>query len=331
LRPVHHIVGLALVFAAACATHQPTRSVAVPPASAITERSVRSHMAFLASDALNGRRSGSRDEWIAASYIGSRLQQWDIEPLGDSGGYLQQVSIERSDTTDPQITHTWNVVGRLTGRDSAAAREVILLTAHLDHIGARANGSPGVDVINNGADDDASGSVAVLELAAALAWRPRPRRTILFAWFGSEENGGFGARHFIDVPPVPLESIVANLEFEMIGRPDPAVARDTLWLTGYDRSDLGPQLAKHGAPLVQDPHPEQNFFMRSDNIQLARRGVVAQTVSSFGLHKDYHQPSDEMRLIDFRHMTRAIQSMLEPVYWLADSDYKPAWVPGKKP
>ena len=71
--------------------------------------------------------------------------------------------------------------------------------------------------------------------------------------------------------------------------------------------------------------------MRSDNIQLARRGVVAQTVSSFGLHKEYHQPSDEVRLVDFAHMTDAIRSMLEPVRWLANCEFRPAWMPGKKP
>ena len=71
--------------------------------------------------------------------------------------------------------------------------------------------------------------------------------------------------------------------------------------------------------------------MRSDNIQLARRGVVAQTVSSFGLHKEYHQPSDEVRLVDFAHMTDAIRSMLDPVRWLANSEFRPAWKAGMKP
>ena len=117
----------------------------------------------------------------------------------------------------------------------------------------------------------------------------------------------------------------------MIGRPDKAVAPDTLWLTGYERSTLGPELARQGARLVQDPHPEQNFFERSDNIQFARRGIVAHTVSSYGLHKEYHQPSDEVRLVDIAHMTDAIRSMLAPIQWLANSTFTPAWLPGKKP
>jgi Zn-dependent M28 family amino/carboxypeptidase len=228
---------------------------------------------------------------------------------------------------------TWNAVGRLPGSDAAAAGEVILLSAHLDHVGNRParDGAPGADTIYNGADDDASGSVAVLELAKALALAPRPRRTIVFAFFGSEEAGGLGSRYFADRPVVPLAQVVANLQFEMIGRPDPAVARQTLWLTGYERSNLGPTLAVRGARLVQDPHPEQNFFMRSDNIQFARRGVVAHTVSSYGLHEEYHQPSDEVRFVDLAHMTEAIRSLFEPIRWLADSTFKPEWSPGGRP
>jgi Zn-dependent M28 family amino/carboxypeptidase len=230
-------------------------------------------------------------------------------------------------------TETWNAVAKLTGSDAAAAAEVILLSAHLDHIGTRApaNAAPGADVINNGADDDASGCVAVIELARAIALGPRPKRPIVFALFGSEEAGGFGSRYFADRPVVPLPQIVANLQFEMIGRPDDKVPAHTLWLTGYERSTLGPALAKQGAKLVQDPHPEQSFFTRSDNIQFARRGVIAHTVSSFGLHKEYHQPSDEIARIDFAHMTDSIRSMLEPIRWLANSGFKPQWLPGMKP
>ncbi len=230
-------------------------------------------------------------------------------------------------------TQTWNAVGRLPGSDAATAKEVILLSAHLDHLGARTsqNAAAGADTIYNGADDDASGTVAVLELARALALGPRPKRTIVFAFFGSEESGGFGSRYFADRPVVPLTQVVANLQFEMIGRPDDKVPPHTLWLTGYERSTLGPELAKQGAKLVQDPHPEQSFFTRSDNIQFARRGVIAHTVSSYGLHKEYHQPSDELKTIDFAHMTDAIQSMLKPILWLANSTYKPDWLPGMKP
>ncbi len=399
---------------------------------------------------MNGRGSGTRDEWIAATYIGSQLQRWGIEPLGDAGGFVQRVATGRSLATRPPVlalpwrnlTHgremlvqslavgagqgrlfklkgggaipagafvllpdtgtapaasgaavvlsmetpqvratwdtvgsrlpavqaarsggaaqtrivlsrdayqqvaelsdgtlltldapttpgyTWNAIGQLTGSDSAKSSEVILLTAHLDHLGQRGTGD---DTIYNGADDDASGTTAVLELAEAIARGPRPKRTVVFAWFGSEETDGSGARHFLEAPPVPLDHIVANLEFEMIARPDNKVPPHTLWLTGYERSNLGPELARQGARIVGDPHPDQQFFQRSDNIQLACRGIIAQTVSSFGLHTDYHRPSDDLSRVDFAHMTEAVQSMFTPVMWLANSDFKPDWLPGQKP
>jgi Zn-dependent M28 family amino/carboxypeptidase len=130
---------------------------------------------------------------------------------------------------------------------------------------------------------------------------------------------------------VPLGNVVANLQFEMIGRPDPKVPAQTLWLTGYERSDLGDELARRGARLVADPHPDQSFFTRSDNIRFARRGIVAHTVSSYGLHTEYHEPSDEIARLDFAHMTRAIQSMIAPIRWLANSEFTPAWKPGMRP
>ena len=232
-------------------------------------------------------------------------------------------------TREPIEETSWNVVGRLRGSDPARRGEAVLLSAHLDHVGmgAPVNG----DSIYNGADDDASGVAAVLELARTLASGPRPKRTVIFALYGSEEKGGFGSTYFRANSPVALENIVANLQFEMIGRPDAAVAAKTLWLTGYERSNLGAALARHGARLVADPHPSEGFFERSDNYVLAKRGVVAHTVSSYGLHKEYHQPADDLAHIDLEHMTDAIQSMIRPVRWLANTYFRPRWVEGKQP
>lgn len=231
---------------------------------------------------------------------------------------------------EPQTLRTWNAVGKITGGDARLAPQVVLLSAHLDHLGTR-DDAPGADKIFNGADDDASGCVAVLELARVLAGGARPKRTVYFSFFGSEEAGGYGAQFFVDNLPFPKDDLIANLEFEMIGRPDPKVAADELWLTGFERSNLGAELAKRGAKLVADPHPEENFFQRSDNYTLARQGVIAHTVSSFGLHADYHRASDEIKTIDFDHMTRAVNSMVAPVDWLVNSAFKPVWLEGKKP
>jgi hypothetical protein len=304
---------------------------------------VKADLGFLAADELHGRGSGTRDEHLAALFAASLFQSFGLEPAlapaGEYGGYIQRAPLpnpfpdrlaamlKRQGFDPTGRVDTWNALGLLRGTDPSAG--VVLLTAHLDHlgIGAPING----DSIYNGADDDASGTTAVIELARSLSHGPRPKRSVLFVLFGSEELGGYGNRYFLEHPPVPLTQIVANLEFEMIGRPDPALPGKTLWLTGYERSNLGPTLAQHGAAISADPHPGEHFFRRSDNYALAKQGIVAQTVSSFGLHKDYHQPSDELSKMDFDFVTRSIQSMIEPIRWLADSGFKPEWNPGGKP
>ncbi|HEX3250845.1 MAG TPA: M20/M25/M40 family metallo-hydrolase [Pyrinomonadaceae bacterium] len=297
----------------------------------IKEQNIRAELGFLASDAMQGRGSSTNYERIAAEYIGSQFRQFGLDPGGDTDNagnksYVQRIPLNSGVVPSGEQRATWNAIGVLKGLRSD---EVIMLSAHLDHLGV--NESLTGDKIFNGADDDASGCIAVLELARVLAAGRRPRRTIYFVCFGSEERGGYGSRHFIDNSPVPLPQIVADLTFEMLGRPDSKVPPGTLWLTGFERSTLGPELARQGAALVADPHPEQNFFRRSDNYSLALRGVVAHTVSSFGLHADYHRVSDEIDKIDFPFMTRSLNSLVRPVQWLANSTFRPAWLPGQAP
>jgi len=266
---------------------------------AVCSSCIRAHEDFLASDALGGRGSGTQDELVAAEYIASELEQYGVEPAagangdssaGDVGRYIQPafITIEHASKKKKKETvglSTRNVLGILPGSDPELKNEIVMLSAHMDHLGTRPKNAVTGDEIFNGADDDASGITAVLELARALAQGPRPKRTVIFALWGSEEEGGKGAEYFLAHPTFPLDHLTANLEFEMIGRSDPKVAAHTLWLTGFDRSTLGPELAKHGARLVADPHPQQHFFVRSDNYILAAKGIVAQKVSSYGLHK----------------------------------------------
>ncbi len=331
------LLPLPLAFAARPQPHRPPAAVCAP--------CVHADLDFLASDELHGRGSGTRDEHLAALYSASLFESFGLEPAGENGAYLQRAPLpsplparmaerlKAKGFDQNQRSDTWNTLALLRGTDAgpspAIPKEVILLTAHQDHLGL---GNPvNGDSIYNGADDDASGTTAVLELARTLSQGPRPRRSILFVLFGSEELGGYGNRYFLEHPPVPLTTIVANLEFEMIGRPDPALPAKTLWLTGYDRSNLGQELAKHGALISADPHPDQHFFQRSDNYALAQKGIIAHTVSSYGLHKDYHQPSDEISTIDFDFLTRSIQSMRQPILWLANSNWRPEWNPGGAP
>jgi hypothetical protein len=225
--------------------------------------------------------------------------------------------------------YTYNAVGVLPGTDTSAASKVILLSAHLDHLGI---GNPvNGDSIYNGANDDASGTAAVLELAHALASNPVPQRTIYFVCYGSEELGGLGSTYFREHSPVALDRIAANIEFEMIGNQDPKMPKGKLLFTGWDRSNLGSTLVQHGALLGDDPYPEQHFFERSDNYSLALKGVVAQTAAGWGTPPTYHKPDDDIAHLDFEFVTQAIQSLVEPVRWLANSDFVPQWLPGRKP
>lgn len=454
------IAAFAITAIAPLAAQKAPAKLTTAPPETITEASIRGHMEFLASDAMQGRGSGTADEWRTATYIASHLRRWGLEPMGDDGGYVQQIATGRltaasapvvvagpltlihgremlvqsinkgavkgplvryvagakipenafvyvpdGATVDnaalakaaglitvetPQIRaqwaatgarmpaaaaaggargggapapavvrivldkashaafagladgtlvdfqcttqpgYTWNAAARITGTDPTLKDDVILLGAHIDHLGVRP-GAAGADAIFNGADDDASGTTAVLELAEALSKAPKMKRTIVFGFFGSEESGGAGANHFVTKPVIPLEKIKAMLQFEMLGRADPLVPADTLWLTGYERSNLGVELAKQGAKLVQDPHPEQSFFTRSDNIRFAYEGVISHTVSSFNLHKDYHQASDEVKTIDFPYMTKSIASMYAPIVWLANSTFVPTWYENCRP
>lgn len=227
----------------------------------------------------------------------------------------------------PTERDTYNAIGILPGSDPHAG--ALLLTAHLDHLGI---GMPvDGDSIYNGADDDASGTTAVLELAHALAAGPQLRRTIVFVCFGSEEFGDLGSEYFREHPPLPLDQIIANLEFEMIGAPDSRLPKDTLLLTGWERSNLGPALNQHGAHLAPDPYPELDLFERSDNYALALKGVVAHTAGGSPVVPWYHRPNDDLSHLDFDFLTTVIQSLVEPLRWLANSDFKPQWNAGGQP
>jgi len=228
---------------------------------------------------------------------------------------------------NPAPQATYNAIGYLEGTDPSSG--TILLSAHLDHLGV---GRPiAGDSIYNGANDDAAGTTAVMELAHALAAGPRPRRNILFVCYGSEEIGELGSTYFGEHPPVPLSSLVANLEFEMIGNQDPKTAKGMLLFTGWGRSNLGATLRAHGALLGPDPYPDQHFFERSDNYALALQGVVAHTAAGWGTPPTYHQVDDDLAHLDIGFMTSAIQSLIEPVRWLATSDFTPTWNPGGRP
>ena len=225
---------------------------------------------------------------------------------------------------EPVSAQSANLVGVIHGADRDADGRALLLSAHYDHLGER-DGR-----LYPGANDDASGTAAVLEFARLLAHGPRPKRTVYFALFSCEEAGELGSDWFRGHPVTPPAKLVANLEFEMIGFPDPK-RPDTLMMTGFERSDLGEALQAHGAKVGPDLYPEGNFFQRSDNFQLAREGVVAHTLSGWPTPPTYHQPSDDPAHVDFAFMAATVQSLVAPVRWLADGGFTPRWKPGGRP
>ncbi|MBA2457722.1 MAG: M20/M25/M40 family metallo-hydrolase [Gemmatimonadales bacterium] len=299
----------------------------------------------LGADSMEGRATATPGSERAARWIAERMREYGLEE-GGSGSYYQRVPLALERTPEGRVLRLLrpgapdsatrgepiadvNVIGIVRGADSALRDEAVIVGAHYDHlgIGAPVNG----DSIYNGADDDGSGVVAVLEAARAIASGPPPRRTVIFLLTTGEEQRLLGTLWYIERPVVPLERTVADLQVEMIGRPDSlAGGVGRLWLTGYERSTMGEQLRAAGVPLVADPRPEFKFFERSDNIAFALQGIPAHTLSSYGLHPDYHQPSDETERVDFAHFEAAAAAVTRAVRLLADGE-RPAWHPGGRP
>ncbi|HUG52895.1 MAG TPA: M28 family peptidase [Vicinamibacteria bacterium] len=244
---------------------------------------------------------------------------------------------------EPRIEETRlrNVAGLLRGSDPALASTYFLLSAHYDGTGEQP-GATGPDRIWNAANDDGSGTTALLELASALGTlRPRPRRSIVFIAFFGEEKGLRGARYYASHPLVPLASTVALLNLEHLGRTDSTEGRSkagTASLTGFAYSTLGTVLEAAGratgVEVYEDPRRSEAFFASSDNYPLAAAGVVAHTLCVvFEDFEDYHQPGDEWRKIDFENMERTVRLAGAAALMVADASEPPRWTdaPGAGP
>ncbi|MGH7503548.1 MAG: M28 family peptidase [Longimicrobiales bacterium] len=220
-----------------------------------------------------------------------------------------------------------NVAAILAGSDPELREEFIVFSAHMDHIGVGRPDATG-DSIFNGADDDASGTAVVLEVAQAFAsLRSRPARSILFLAVSGEEKGLLGSAWFTKHLPVPAGNIVANINLDMLGRNAP----DTLVAIGQDYSSLGPlvqsvALAHPSLGLVVAPDlwPEEQLFFRSDHFNFAKIGVPALYFTT-GLHPQYHQPSDEADLIDRDKIERVARLVYRFAYEVAMEAERPTW------
>ncbi len=340
------LAGSACSRAAVVSSSAPTYQASDSRAS-VTEADVRRLLGALADDSMEGRGTGMRGSSRAARFIADELGRYGVQPAADSG-FFQRVPVTfTSENGGRRLTllaslaardsvpadaraSAVNVVGIIPGSDASLRDQVVLVDAHYDHLGI---GRPeGGDSIYNGADDDASGVVAVLAIARALAAGPAPKRTVVVAATTGEEAGLLGTRWYLEHPARPLDAMVANLEIEMIGRPDSlAGGAGRGWLTGYERSTMGELFASAGLPIAADKRLDQQFFMRSDNIAFAERGIVAHTLSSYNMHRDYHRPTDDVAHVDFAHMTQLVNVAVRAARLLADSPAKLEWKPGGRP
>ncbi|MGN6512431.1 MAG: M28 family peptidase [Lysobacteraceae bacterium] len=308
--------------------------------AAISADSMRGNLSFLASDALEGRGTPSRGLDIAAEYIAAQFRAAGLEPLGDDG-YFQTADWrqiaprrERALFADaPAPLKVRNVAGVLRGSDPALRDTYVLVTAHYDHVGVREG--DGDDPIYNGANDDGSGTVSVIELARAFAAQKlRPKRSIVFMTVFGEEHGLVGSRYYGAHPLVPVAKTVADINLEQVGRTDDSEGPQVraAAVTGFDYSDVGTVLRQAGVltgvAITRHPVNSDRYFGASDNQALADLGVPAHTVSVAYEFPDYHGPADTWDKIDYANMAAIDRTVALAVWTIANDAQAPRWNAG---
>ena len=255
-------------------------------------------------------------ELAARSSDGLRVHETDVRVT-----LIQRTRQE--DSTAP------NVVGILEGSDPVLRDEYVVYSAHMDHVGTGTPDEDG-DSIFNGADDDASGTSAVLEVAEAMASLPTaPRRSMVFLIVSGEEKGLWGSEWYAENPTVPVASMVANLNADMVGRN----WTDTIVAIGKEHSDLGTTLERvneaHpelGMTAIDDLWPDERFYFRSDHFNFARKGVPILFFFN-GTHEDYHGRNDEPDRIDNEKASRIARLLYYLGEEIANTDARPEWNP----
>lgn len=309
------------------------------PVESITEQDVRRRIWVIAHDSMGGRATPSRGLNQTAAYIASEFAKFGLEPAGDSGSFVQWYPSRAPVVRDLPIGATLrvsehpggddrapNVAAILPGADPVLRDEYIVFSAHMDHVGI--NPSAGADSIFNGADDDASGTAGVLELAEAYSRAGgRPKRSLIFLTVSGEERGLWGSDHFVQNPPVPLGRVVANINMDMIGRN----WRDTIAVIGREHSDLGATLARvnaeHpelGMTAIDDIWPQENFYFRSDHYNFAKRGVPVLFFFN-GTHADYHGAGDGPEQIDAEKEARLVRLIYHLGLAIGNAPERPKW------
>jgi hypothetical protein len=267
---------------------------------------------------------------------------------GHSGGKTSTTAFDTGKTaairTASHIETKWtqNVVALWEGSDPVLKNEMVAIGAHYDHVGMNPN-APGPDKIWNGADDDGSGTVAVLSIAEALAKAPkRPKRSVLFVWHCGEEKGLWGSEYFNKFPTVDIKQVVSQLNIDMIGRSKKAGDTDPkdkelsgeneVYVIGSEMmsSTLGSIVKGTNSSYLNltydykydDPKDPNRFFFRSDHFNYAQNGIPI-TFWFDGVHVDYHQPGDEVEKIDYNKMEKVARTIFLTLLELTDLKDRP--------
>ena len=305
---------LAVLFVAACRTAEPLPALPAAPDSGSLQRDI----AWLADDRLEGRATGSAGNDSAAAWLARRHLALGLRPLAVEG-YLQRF-VARS----AQMAHegqgsglpTQNVVALVPGRDPSLRGEYVVIGAHFDHLGRSTSGAldpEARDAVRNGADDNASGTAAVLELARLFSARPA-RRSIVVAHFTGEELGLLGSQWFVDHPPMPLDSVVAMVNFDMVGR----LRNDKLIVYGVATARELPGIveAANQAPRLAISAVGDGFGP-SDHSSFYAKGIPVLHFFT-DLHDDYHRASDDVERINAAGTARVVAVAERVVRDIAD-------------
>ena len=269
-------------------------------------------MNILASDELRGRDTGTEGIEKAALFLEEHLEQYGIRPYFET----------YRDTLSNSKVAAYNIVGVLEGSDPELKDEFILIGAHYDHIGVLPGKSG--DGIANGANDNASGTTTVLELARYFGDSKATKRSLIFAFFSAEERGLLGSRHLAKVLREKGIDLYAMVNFEMTGVP---MERPYLmYMTGYEKSNLAELCNRYGGEDLVGYLPtasQYQLFQRSDNFAFYEEfKVPSHTFSTFDFenYDFYHQPGDEASRMDFGHMANLVNRMIPALSGIANAE-----------
>ncbi len=283
--------------------------------AAISESSVQASVDYLASDELQGRGSGAAGGALAGDWLADQLEALGVQPAGVEGTYFQPFEAAGQ--------RMRNVLGALPGREPG---EAVLIGAHYDHLGVgHQDGSldflRGRGQIHNGADDNASGTAAVLEIARAfVASGVQPRRRVIFAFFDGEERGLLGSQHYVQRPPVAGERVALMINLDMVGR-----LRERVTVYGAPTGDrLADWLARANEPVGLTLDVKKSLAGNSDHWPFYQARVPV-LMPFTGLHPDYHRPSDDTERLNVAGIVKIARLSYGVAALAADADERPVY------